>query len=146
MAGYIQIEGDPTKWWFEQSIDVGELAEQSLSIQVHAPLAGTLVLSPKAGSVLVVEQGSVPSALNNVKPVIYVPTPGGPSAGSPGHELPSSANLSNLAGQLETALRAGSRQSVALSSGTLVLNGATLAFVVVAPPHPPAVGDSVPHD
>jgi hypothetical protein len=146
MPGYIQIEGDPTRWWFEQSIDVGGLAEQALSIQVHAPLVGTLVLSPKAGSVLVVEQGSVPTALNNPHPVIYVPTPGGPSAASPGHDLPSSVNLSNLASQLAAAMRGGSRQSVALASGTLVLNGAALAFVVVAPPNPPAVGDSVPHD
>lgn len=147
MPGYIQIEGDPTRWWFDQSIDVGKLAGQVLSVEVKAPLAGTLVISARAASAVVLERapGAVPRALDHPSPVVYVPTSAGPSSGSHGYELPASADPSNLAGQITAAMHDGRRQAVALASGTLVLNGATLAFAVVAPANPPAVGDSVPH-
>jgi hypothetical protein len=148
MPGYIQIEGDPTWWMFEQSVDVGEHREEALSIQVYAPLIGTLVLSPKAQGVHVSERQSeaAPNLVDNLHPVIYVPTHAGPSTGDPGHELPSSANLSDLARQIAVAMREGHRETVALARGTLDLDGATLAFAVVAPALPPLGTDAVPHD
>jgi hypothetical protein len=146
MPGYFRIDDDPTWWLPGQSIDVGERREEALSIPVYAPLIGDLVLSPKARSVHVDEQppGATTNLVYNQHPVIYLPTHAGPSERDPGHELPSSADLPDLARQIAAAMRDGRRHTVALASGTLDLDGATLAFAVVAPALP-LVTDSVPH-
>jgi hypothetical protein len=141
MPSYIQIEGDPAKWLVNQSFDVAQLGSQALSVQVTAPLEGTLLVSPQAASVAVFEQpaeGARSAPLPHTAPAIYVPTATGPSECSLGYELPSSVGLQNLASQIVTIMREGDSQTVALGGaepvGTLVLNGATLSFVVLSPP------------
>ena len=68
------------------------------------------------------------------------------------YELPASVDLGNLANQITTLVGAGHTQPIALGSGTLVLNGASLSFVVLCPAMtatpvaPPEVGGAVPHD
>lgn len=157
MPGYLQIEGDPTKWWLGQAIQASQLTGQALSIEVDAPLAGTLLLSPRSASVAVFNEGAAANQLDLTYPVIYVPTATGPSAGSAGFELPASPDLATLAGEITALMNNGSRQTIPLgaSGGALVLNGATLSFVVLCPATaprvptgsaPPATGGSRPHD
>lgn len=140
MPSYIQIQGDPTKWWVDprQSVSVDQPTNQTLSVQITAPLKGTLLISPRAASVAVFENppgASAPSPLPSLGATIYVPTPTGPSGDSPGYYLPPSVNLSDLASQIASIMGEGQSQTVALggiaSGGTLMLNGATLSFVVL---------------
>ena len=151
MPGYIQIEDDPTKWWFAQPFQAGQLTGQPVTVQVSAPVVGTLVLSGRPGSIAVfnLPSGQVPNDLDVPIPAIYVPTTSGISEGHVGYELPASADLDTLASQIAGAMHAGHIQTVALggnaSGGTLVLNGATLSFVVLCQQNPPAVGGPVPH-
>jgi|SRR5580658_1359744 hypothetical protein len=148
MPGYVQIEGDPTQWWLDsgQSVDVSQLTKKALSIKITAPLTGTLLISPKAGSIAIFEnpRGAVaPGPVPHLAPTVYVPTATGPSAGSAGFDLPSSVNLSDLASQIATAMSKGSSQTVPLDGATLALNGATVPFVVLSVVT--GVGGAVPH-
>jgi len=137
MPSYIQIEGDPTQWWCAQPISAGQLTGQPLTLQVSAPVVGTLVLSGKAASVAVfgLPSGQAPNLLGVPVQAIYVPTATGISEGNVGYELPASADLGNLASQIADLMGGGNTQVVALggtaSGGTLVLNGATLSFAVL---------------
>jgi hypothetical protein len=155
MPGYIQIGDDPTKWWLAEPIQASQLTEQPLTIEVSAPVQGTLVLSPRSASVAIFDlpSATVPRALDTVA-AIYVPTTAGLSAANAGYELPAGVNEASLAGQIVTSMGDGVRQAITLggsaSGGTLVLNGATLPFVVItrpgailAPPSP--VHDAEPH-
>jgi hypothetical protein len=151
MACYIQIGDDPTKWWLDQSVKASQLTGQPLSVKVNTPVVGTLVLSGKPASVAVFDQpsGQAPKNLDVPIPTIYVPTSAGISEGHVGYELPASADQGNLANQIAASMRDGHSQTIALggsaSGGTLVLNGATLSFVVLCWQYPPAVGGATPH-
>jgi len=150
MPGYIQVEGDPTKWDFDQSVDVGQLGSQVLSVQVTAPLRGTLLVSPRAASVAVFEDPTVDGGtpLPHTPGAIYLPTAAGPSEGSLGYELPLSVDLQDLASQVTTIMGEGQSKTVTLGgaapTGTLVLNGVTLSFVVLSPSTLEVEG-AVPH-
>ncbi len=156
MFSYLQIADDPTKWWLSQPADISHLTGPTARFQVKAPLAGLLLLSVKAApSVALVNvpvQPVTPKVVAITAPAIYLPTAAGPSASSAGYELPASVNLDTLANQIATLVGAGHTQPIALSSGTLVLNGASLPFVVLCaaaiatPASPPEVGGAVPHD
>ncbi len=156
MFSYLQIADDPTKWWLSQPADVSHLTGPTARFEVKAPLAGMLLLSVKAApSVALVNvpvQPVTPKVVAMTAPAIYLPTAAGASAGSAGYELPASVDLGNLANQITTLVGAGHTQPIALGSGTLVLNGASLSFVVLCPAMtatpvaPPEVGGAVPHD
>src|SRR6516164_7341013 len=109
MPSYIQIEGDPTQWWSAQPISASQLTGQPLSLQVSAPVVGTLVLSGKAASVAVYDlaSGQAPSLLDVPVQAIYVPTAAGISAGNVGYELPTNVNLQNLASQIVATMQSG---------------------------------------
>jgi hypothetical protein len=151
MPGYIQIAGDPTKWWLAQPLHAGQLTGQPLSVQVGAPVVGTLFLSGRPGSVAVFDSvpGQSPNLLGLSAPAIYVPTAGGISSGHVGYQLPDSANLDTLSSQIAAAMHDGHIQTIALggdaSGGTLVLDGATASFVVLCQPYPPLTKGSTPH-
>jgi hypothetical protein len=156
-SSYLRIADDPTKWWLEQPADVSHLTGPTARFEVKAPLAGLLLLSAKAApSVAAFNLSSaevMPKVVNLAVPTIYLPAVTGPSAGSAGYELPASTDLGKLADEITTLMGAGHAQSIPLSGGTLLLNGASLAFVVLcpgttAPPQedPPSVGGAVPHD
>lgn len=156
MYSYLQVADDPTKWWLSQPADVSHLAGPTARFEVTAPLAGMLLLSVKAAPsvalVNVPNQPVTPKVVAMTAPAIYLPTAAGASAGSAGYELPTSVDLGNLANEIATLVGAGHTQPVALSSGTLLLNGASLSFVVlcpamtVTPVVPPKVGGAIPHD
>jgi len=156
MPGYIQIEGDPTKWWIAEQLPASELTGgQPLSVTSLAPIEGILVLSPRSASVSVfdVPSGSPPSPLGIPGGIIYVPTATGAAAGHVGYELAGDVDPMSLASQIAGSMHAGSSQTIALGGGgTLVINGATLTFAVLAPvgtggprPAPPDAGGPIPH-
>lgn len=152
MTSYLQIAGDPTKWWPVQPFSASQLTGQPVSIQIVSPVNGYLVISPRAADVAVFELNQAPPAALSIQvPGIYVPNAAGLAVGHAGYQLPASADLGNLVGQITASMHGGSSQSIALggtaSGGTLVLNGATLSFAVVfagAPIGPPVQG-VVPH-
>ena len=90
MPCYIQIEGDPTKWWITDQLPTSELTgEQPLTVTSLAPIEGILVLSPRVATVAVfnVPSGTPPPPLGISGGIIYVPTATGPSAGHVGYVL-----------------------------------------------------------
>jgi len=154
MSNYLQIEGDPTKWWPLNPFHASQLTGQPQSIQVNAPIEATLVLSGKSASVAVFDSPSGqtdpgPGTLEPQVPYIYVPTAAGLAAGHIGYELPTDVNLTDLASQIMASMRSGHCQNITLggsaSGGTLVLTGATLSFVVLVTPIVLGVGGSVGH-
>jgi len=145
MPSYIQIGDDPTKWWLVQPFNASQLAGQPLNLNLGGPLDGILVLSGESASVAVFDEpdATFPSTLNPTVGAIYLPTATGPSAAHFGYALPPTANVENLASEIAAAMRSGTRQTITLyGGGTLVLNGATLSFVVI---QPGALGDSSSH-
>ncbi len=150
MTSYLQIAGDPTKWWPEQQFSASQLTGQPVSVRIISPVIGYLVISPRAAGVAVFELNqTAPDCLNLQVPGIYVPTAAGLAVGHAGYQLPASADVGNLASQVTTLMRDGHSQAFTLggnaSGGTLVLNGATLSFAVVFQASPPAVGGVIPH-
>jgi hypothetical protein len=145
MSCYLQIEGDPTKWWIQDQVPANELtAGQPLTVTSLAPIEGILVLSPRSATVAVSNvPGSPPASLAIPGEIIYLPTAAGPSAGHVGYEVAAGVDAAGLSGQIAGAMHAGQRLTIALASGgTLVLNGATLSFAVLAPI---GVGGATPH-
>jgi hypothetical protein len=147
MSCYIQIEGDPSKWFIEDPFPASELTGgQPLSVTSAAPIEGLMVLSSRSASVAifnVAQEAPAPLGLPGTGSIIYLPTATGPSAGHVGFELAAGADPMTLSSQIADAMHGGHSQTIELSGGgTLVINGATLAFVVLAPV---GVGGSTPH-
>jgi hypothetical protein len=71
-------------------------------------------------------------------PALYLPTPAGPTGNSPGYLLPDGTDLAGLERRVTAAMSAGQICPVEFGgegrSGTLVLNGAVLSFVVFGRP------------
>ena len=143
MACHIQIGDDPTIWWLAQQIQPSQLT-QPLGVVTWYPIRGTLVLSPKAAHVAIFSPPPVLVPTPLATPGIYLPTAAGVSAGHAGYALPDNVDPGVLAEQIQTLMRNGQSQTITLggAGGTLVLNGATLAFAVTAPA---AIGGSTPH-
>ena len=147
MADYIQIGDDPTKWWLVQPFNANQLTGQPLTLDLAGPLGGWLVLSGRADSVAVfnVPDATVPADLNSSGGCIYLSTGTGASAHNFGYALSTDEAMGtqNLAGEIATAMRNGTRLTIPLyGGGTLVINGATLTFAVL---QPGALGGSSPH-
>jgi hypothetical protein len=149
MPTYIQIDDDPTKWWLVEPFNATQLTGQPLILELSGPLHGTLVLSGRSASVALfyVPDAAVPENLNPSVGAIYLPTSTGASAQHYGYELLPALDVESLASQIATAMRDGTRQNVPLESdGMLVLDGATLSFVVIQIPAPIVpVKDSTEH-
>jgi len=142
MPSYIQIEDDPTQWWLAEPFTADQLTGQPLSLAVSGPLGGTLVLSGRSASVAIfsVPDAAVPENLNPSVGAIYLPTATGASAQHYGYGLPPAVDVESLASQIAIAMRDGNRQTLPLDGGgTLVLDGATLSFVVIQPGLPAPV-------
>jgi hypothetical protein len=149
MANYLQIGDDPTSWWLVEPFNASRLTGQPLTLDLAGPLGGALVLSGRAGSVAVfdVADATVPGNLNPAVAAIYLPTGTGPSAQHYGYALSPAANVANLPGEIATAMGNGTRLTIPLEGGgTLVLDGATLSFVVIQPGAPVRAPISPVHD
>jgi hypothetical protein len=147
MPSYLQIEGDPTKWWIQDQLPTSELTGgQPLTVTSLAPIEGILVLSPKSATVAVsnVPPGTPPPSLAIPGGIIYLATAAGPSAGHVGYELAGDVDPMTLSGQIAGSMQAGQHQTIALggAGGTLVINGATLTFAVLSPI---SAGGATPH-
>jgi hypothetical protein len=151
MAGFLRIEGDPTTWSVTTVIGPRELASGTpVALGVDEPLAGTLLLSPRAaGSTVLLPSafgghGHVPNGaiLPKDQACIYVPSTTGPDplCNPQRHYLLAlSMNPAALLAEITAAMGAGTFVIVALAEeGRIVLNGATLPFVVLTPPIPRA--------
>jgi hypothetical protein len=141
MSDYLRIEGDPTIWQLDQPVDISQRTGETISLAVKKPLIGTLLLSRRVASVAAFNEPDVDGGVPNdvVIPVsaIYLPTASGPSAESHGYVLASPVDLTGLASKISAAMNASSQLTIELGSGltagVLVLNGATLPFVVLCP-------------
>jgi hypothetical protein len=134
------VEGDPTQWGLRERVITGLTDGGPLALHVVAPLAGTLLLAPRrAGSLFVRplpgDTGWVP-CVKLPDPYLYLPSTSGLAAHSPGYMLASGTNLQTLQADIMTAMREGTLLTVSASlgelTGTVVLNGAELAFAVLA--------------
>ncbi|HTX27818.1 MAG TPA: hypothetical protein VME19_12455 [Streptosporangiaceae bacterium] len=94
-----------------------------LTIDAVAGQAQLVLVTGQAGlgktrlAVFDVPDATFPSDINGPAPAIYLPTAAGPSPGHLGYALPSAVNVENLASEIATAMRNGTRQTVALEGG-----------------------------
>ena len=150
MASILRIEGDPTSWTLTAAMeDAHVLASGTpVAVPVAAPLAGRLLLSPRAvGSVVYLQppdvHGHIPSGARLPQPCLYVPSATGPDPHSSPpryYWLPPLVNLPALEAQITAAMSGGTTVTVDLpglaDNGLAVLNGAALSFVVLCPATP----------
>ncbi len=156
----LQIGTDPTVWVVAASQDAVAGATSPIAWPVVHPVAGQLVLSPGHAGSLVVGPG-LPSAAAAAQPavsggisprgvvhapgagpppgaVVYLPSSTATTAASPGYQLEPGSQVANVQQGILTAMTAGTRVSFSLNpvpgGPTLVLDGATLAFVVLVQP------------
>ena len=153
----LKIGADPTRWLTEGA-SFGALAAElnqsgPATVAVAGPLRGTLMLSvPHAGTVALVPpmpgEGSHPSdkpppvqphVLGSLQgPSLYLPTVAG-AAQVPGYALPADTDPAVLEQSIVTAMTDGSTLAVPLGmtvgspGGMAMLDGASLAFVVICP-------------
>ncbi len=159
MTTYLQVGGDPTLWVPEQPVNPSQLTAPTVSVPIIAPLFGTLLISSKAASIALVDPGdagAIPSDADVLVESLYVPTATGASRSFTGYQLAPGTNLADLQTQIATLMTKGTSQAIPLGGvplhGVVVLNGATLPFVVLAPVHAnsvlgdPSGGGAIPSD
>jgi hypothetical protein len=139
-ASILQIQGDPTKWGLRDDGPEDHDWTIPVPLQIIAPVTGTLVLSPtRVGSLSLVPplpgDGWMP-AFTLIAPHLYIPTPTGMTAGSPGYLLaPPDNNLATLQQNIINAMSGdGSSLTVHINvygGGVVVLDGAQLPFAVL---------------
>ena len=136
----LRIAGDPTNWRLSQATGPEELTQPDnapFRATVIAPRAGTLLLSSRAAASVVLS-GVGGGATPNGGPImpeafLYLPSATGLTAKAPAfmYPLPDPADLATLEDSISTAMSQGQPCTVPLSEGVIVLNGATLPFVVI---------------
>jgi hypothetical protein len=156
----LTVGADPTSWFLkgaEYGVLAGQLSQGGLMVlPVAAPFQGTLVLSvAHAGNVSLLrplgDWGSHPGDANAPPtipppvalsaPVLYLPSANDASRDAPTYELPAGTDLDALVQSIKAAMADGTLLPVPVHAdggGVLVINGASLAFVVVCPPAPAA--------
>jgi hypothetical protein len=145
MFSVLRIEGDPTDWFIDPPVTAGQLtAGAPVALPLASPLAGRIVLSPRAaGSIAVMEpppgHAHIPSGAKLPDPCLYLPSPAGPSSQT-SYPLAPLTDLAALENQIAGAMSAGTFVTVELTAvahtGVLVLNGAALSFAVLCPASP----------
>ena len=140
MSKFLRIASDPTLWVLQDPIDVAQLtaSAQPVAVGVAHPLRGTMLLSGRAAASVALlgpqPVGWRPSGIILPEPVLYLPSPGGPTHSNAGFTLPGGTDLAKLQGDVTAAMTAGTTAAVAIAGGgELVLNGASLPFVILCP-------------
>ena len=146
---FVHIGTDPAAWALENA-DPDTVAAQlsqataPVVLPVVSPLQGNLVVSPSAAAAIAVQRpspthGSHPSHIALPRnPVLYLPSPAGPTQASPGYPL---APGTDLAAQEQAIIAAMSGRTVLsiqlaeMPGGVVLLNGAVLGFAVLAKVH-----------
>jgi hypothetical protein len=150
----IGIGDDPNIWKLSQDIDASTLtaSPQLFSAEVVSPLAGTLLVSlTAAASIALYDVPPMPPVTHPVfpngggimdPPSLYLPSVTALNAGTSSeyllqYRLPYGTDLPSLESEIAAAMSDGTCCTVPFSgtttSGVLVLNGATLPFVVLCP-------------
>jgi hypothetical protein len=148
MSQLMWIEGDPNVWRLRDDVGEADLtgSREPLHLEVLSPLAGTLLLSPKASVALydtlssrhpVYPNGFIPLE----PPMLYLPSmtvlKTRDSAYPLEFALLPDTNLERLEREIAAAMTRSTVHKVQFDSvdetGVLVLNGATLPFVVLCP-------------
>ncbi len=149
MSQLMWIEGDPNIWRLRDDVSAADLSEsrEPFRVTVLSPLEGTLLLSPKA-SVALYDTLSPnhpvhPNGCIHLRvPSLYLPTmtvlkTRPVSAYQVEFPLRPETNLAQLEREIAAAMTHGRSHKVPFNSvdetGILVLNGATLPFVVLCP-------------
>jgi hypothetical protein len=146
---FLRIGTDPTAWVVE-STDPDTVAARlreaggPVVLPVLDPLQGDLVVSRSAAATISL---SMPFPVHNwhpshialpLWPVLYLPSPTGPTQNSPGYPLDRQADLAALGQRIVAAMRECTVLSVQVADsrgGVVLLNGATLGFAVLAQVH-----------
>lgn len=146
---FLQIGTDPTAWVLE-STDPDTVAAQlsqatgPVVLPVLDPLLGDLVVSPSAAATISVAR---PLPVLNwhpshivlpLSPVLYLPSPTGPTQNSPGYPLDPDTDLAALGQRVIAAMRGRTVLSIQVADnrdGVVLLNGAVLGFAVLAQVH-----------
>jgi len=143
---FLQIGTDPTAWVLENAEPDTVAAQLSQAtgpvvLPVAGPLQGSLVVSPPAAATISLQR---PSPLHGVHPshlaaprwpVLYLPSPAGPTQDFLGYPLARGADLAALEQDIIAAMRDGTFLSIQLAGipgGVVLLNGAALDFAVLA--------------
>ena len=146
---YVQIGTDPTDWVLENAEPDTVAAQLTQAtgpavLPVVGPLQGDLVVSPSAAATISLRR---PSAIHGAHPshialprwpVLYLPSPAGPTEDLPGCPLAPNTDLAVLQQNIIAAMRGRTVLSVQVADipgGVVLLNGATLDFAVLAQLH-----------
>jgi hypothetical protein len=146
---FLRIGTDPTAWVLENAEPETVAAQLSQAtgpvvLPVADPLHGDLVVSPPAAATISVQRpspthGTHPSHIDLPRwPVLYLPSPTGPTQDSPGYPLAQSTDLAALEHDIIAAMSGGTFLSIQLADipgGVVLLNGAALDFAVLAQIH-----------
>jgi hypothetical protein len=143
---FLRIGADPTAWVLENA-DPDTVAAQlsqatgPVVLPVAGPLQGNLVVSPSAAATISVQRpqpgrGMRPSHIALPRfPVLYLPSPTGPTQGSPGFPLEPGTDLAAQERHIIAAMSGRTLLSIQVADvpgGVVLLNGAVLDFVVLA--------------
>ena len=149
MDAELQIGNDPAVWFFDGA-DYDRVAAgldqpgAPLTVEVVAPLKGTLILNPKAAGQVTLKLpiepvGWIPSGVYLPRsPLLYVASAAGPTRRDPGYTLAAGYTVTGVQRDILAAMTAGTMLSVTLEAGpsgkgVVALSGATLAYAVVCP-------------
>jgi hypothetical protein len=146
---YLRIGTDPTAWVLENAEPDTVAAQLSQAtapvvLPVAAPLQGALVVAPPAAATMSVQRpspthGTHPSHIALPRgPVVYLPSPTGATPHFPGYPLAPGTDLAALEQDIIAAMNGRTFLSIEIADiqgGVVLLNGAALAFAVLAPAH-----------
>lgn len=146
---FLQIGTDPTAWILENADPDAVAAQLSQAtgpvvLPVVGPLQGNLVVSPSAAATISVQKPSPTHSLHPSHialprwPVLYLPSPTGPTHVTPGHLLDPNADLAAQEQDIIAAMSGRTFLSIQIADipgGVVLLNGAVLDFVVLARVH-----------
>jgi hypothetical protein len=146
VSAELQVGTDPSVWTFDAANydEVATALEHPapISIEVTAPMRGTLILNPRAAGTVVLSQPISPRGWNpsggdvGTAPLLYVPSVSGPTRSNPGYLLAARYEMAVLQREIEAAMSGRTLLSLDLESGAqdkgvVVLNGAILPFAVL---------------
>ena len=143
---YLRIGTDPTAWVLENAEPDTVAAQLSQAtgpvvLPVTAPLLGDLVVAPSAAATISVQP---PAPTFSAHPshialprasVLYLPSSTGPTPHFPGYPLPPGTDLAALEQDIIAAMSGRTFLSIQIADipgGVVLLNGAALAFAVLA--------------
>lgn len=143
---FLQIGTDPTGWVLEDVEPDAVAAQLSQAtgpvlLPVVGPLQGDLVLSPAAAATISVRRpapmhGAHPSHIALPRwPVLYLPSPAGPTLDFPGYPLAMDTDVAALEQDIIAAMSGGTFLTIEIADirgGAVLLNGAAMNFAVLA--------------